>query len=256
MAGAAAVRKLGRDGLAGIVWDDETGKRPECFEIPFFSEEDCPGRGEALFCSGYGKVVQQSLIDAFPLGAFNAHPSLLPDYRGRHAIQWAIARGEPELGVTIHRMTAEIDQGDYLLVRKRRFGVKEKYKEISRQLAEMAADMLLELFHLLEKQQLPEPLTPRPPRGRYFRQRRPEDGKLIWEESAVAIINKVRASMENYPAYAHLADGSKVSFHHYLAGEAPGEVLLATPEGCLIAAGDGLVWLVPDRPLNPGDILQ
>jgi methionyl-tRNA formyltransferase len=256
IAGETAVRKLGQDRLAGIVWDDDTGKRPKLLGVPFFSEESCQGQGETLFCSGYGKVLKKSLIDAFPRGAFNAHPSLLPDYRGRHAIQWAIAGGEKELGVTIHRLTAEVDQGDFFLVRKRRFGINEKCAAIALELAEMAADMLIELYHLVEKQQLPEPLPPQSPRSRYFRQRRPEDGKLVWEENAVATVNKIRASMDKYRAYAYLADGSKVSFHNYLAGDLPGEVLLSTSEGCLIAAGDGVVWLVPDRPLSKGDILK
>jgi methionyl-tRNA formyltransferase len=141
-------------------------------------------------------------------------------------------------------------------MRKRRFGINEKCAEISRELAEMAADMLVELYHLLEKEQLPEPLPPQSPRSRYFRKRRPEDGKLIWQESAVTSLNKVRASMDKYWSYAYLADGSKVTFRNYLASDLPGEVLLATSEGCLIAVGDGVVWLVPDRPLNKGDILQ
>ena len=256
LGGEAAIRKLARDCLTGIVWDDDTGKRPKLLGIPFFSEENCQGQGEALFCSGYGKVVKKSLIAAFPAGAFNAHPSLLPDHRGRHAIQWAIAGGEKELGVTIHRMTAEVDQGDYLLARKRRFGINEKFPEIALELAEMAADMLVELYHLLEKQQLPEPLPPQSPRSRYFRKRCPEDGKLVWQESAVTTLNKIRASLDKYRAYAYLADGSKVSFRNYLASDLAGEVLLSTSEGCLIAVGDGVVWLVPDRPLNTGDILQ
>ncbi len=255
LAGEAAIRKLARDCLAGIVWDDDTGKRPKLSGITFFSEGNCQGHAETLFCSGYGKVLKESLINAFPRGAFNAHPSLLPDYRGRHAIQWAIACGEKELGVTIHRMTAEVDQGDYLLVRKRRFGINEKCPEISQELAEMAADMLVELYHLLEKQQLPAPLPPQSPRSRRFRKRRPEDGKLVWQESAVTSLNKIRASTGKYRTYAYLADGGKVSFYNYIAGDRPGEVLLSTAEGCLIAVGDGVIWLVPDRPLNKGDIL-
>jgi methionyl-tRNA formyltransferase len=116
--------------------------------------------------------------------------------------------------------------------------------------------MLVELYHLLEKQQLPEPLPPQSPRSQYFRKRHPEDGKLVWQESAVTSLNKVRASMDKYRAYAYLADGTKVSFRNYLASDLPGKVLLSTSEGCLIAVGDGVVWLVPDRPLNKGDILQ
>ena len=97
--------------LAGIVWDESTGDRPPLPAVPFFHADDCRGVADTGFCSGYGGILGEELLRAFPGGCYNAHPSLLPKYRGRHAIQWAIASGERELGVSIHTMTPAIDRG-------------------------------------------------------------------------------------------------------------------------------------------------
>src|SRR3974390_1227130 len=110
--------------LARCVWDEATGDRPQLPAVPFFHEDGCQGTADTLFCSGYGGILKEELLRAFPRGCYNAHPSLLPKYRGRHAIQWAIASGERELGVTLHDMFPEIDKGEAVLVRRRYFGVK------------------------------------------------------------------------------------------------------------------------------------
>jgi methionyl-tRNA formyltransferase len=257
-AGEIALEKLVQeqaDFLAGVVWDHNTGPLPATESVTFLTEANCRGKGEVLLCSGYGRVIDQSMIDAFPRGAFNAHPSLLPAYRGRHAIQWALAGGEKEMGVTVHRMTAQLDCGDYVLVRRRRFGITVKLAEAAEALADMAAEMLVELASMLKTNSLPKPLPNPEARGRYWRRRQPEDGRIDWGAAAMATINKVRAAQRDYPAYAYLADGSKVNFDDFLAGDTPGEVLWSSPYGCLIAAADGVVWLVPDRPLKKGDIL-
>ena len=94
------------------------------------------------------------------------------------------------------------------------------------------------------------------PEGPYWRRRRPEDGRVSWQADAAHIVDLVRAGSADYPAYAHLPDGTKVAFTGYLAGGTPGEVLWASPEGCLIAAADGVVWLKCDQPLKVGDILE
>jgi len=257
-AGEIALKKLVREQagfLAGVVWDQNTGPLLTTGSVNLLTEANCRGQGEVLLCSGYGRVIDQSIIDAFPQGAFNAHPSLLPDYRGRHAIQWALAGGEKELGVTVHRMTAELDCGDYVLVRRRRFGITVKLAEAANALADMAAEMLVELASMLKADSLPKPLPKPGAKRRYWPRRRPEDGRIDWGAPTMATINKVRAGQSDYPAYAYLADGSRVNFDDYLAGDTPGEVLWSSPHGCLIAVADGVVWLVPDRPLKKGDVL-
>ena len=57
-------------------------------------------------------VIAPELLDWPALGAYNVHPGWLPDFAGRNCPSWAVWLGEPEPGVTVHRMVAEIDRGD------------------------------------------------------------------------------------------------------------------------------------------------
>ena len=64
---------------------------------------------------GYGQIIPQAIIDLPRYGILNVHASLLPKYRGAAPIQWAIANGETETGVTIMQIDAGLDTGDMLL---------------------------------------------------------------------------------------------------------------------------------------------
>jgi methionyl-tRNA formyltransferase len=115
---------------------------------------------------------------------------------------------------------------------------------------------LVDFCQRLQDEESPAVLTSESSDGPYWRWRRPQDSRVSWQASAAHIVNLVRAGSRDYPAYAHLPDGTKVSFTGYLAGDTPGEVLWASPEGCLITAADGVVWVKCDHPLKAGDILK
>ena len=59
----------------------------------------------------YGRIVPQTLIDLFPFGIINIHPSLLPKYRGPSPIESAIVNGDPTTGVSIMSLSAAMDAG-------------------------------------------------------------------------------------------------------------------------------------------------
>ena len=68
-----------------------------------------------LVVVAYGRILGEDLLGLAPHGAVNVHASLLPRWRGAAPIQWAIAEGERETGVTIMQMDAGLDTGDILL---------------------------------------------------------------------------------------------------------------------------------------------
>jgi methionyl-tRNA formyltransferase len=74
-------------------------------------------RPEVLCVAAYGRILGKDLLELAPHGAVNVHGSLLPKYRGAAPIQWAIARGETETGVSIMQMDEGLDTGDVLLQR-------------------------------------------------------------------------------------------------------------------------------------------
>jgi methionyl-tRNA formyltransferase len=57
-------------------------------------------------------MIGEPLLNAGRLGALNIHGSMLPRYRGRAPVNWAILHGEKETGATLHYMSARADAGD------------------------------------------------------------------------------------------------------------------------------------------------
>lgn len=99
---------------------------------------------ELMVVVGYGQIIPQNVIDLAPYGILNVHASLLPKYRGAAPIQWAIANGETETGVTIMQIDAGLDTGDMLLASSLSIRPEETAPELSTRLAPAGADLLLE----------------------------------------------------------------------------------------------------------------
>jgi len=178
------------------VHQPERLKRPEVTE--FFRDLDV----EAMAVVAYGKIIPQSIIDIPPLGLVNVHSSLLPLYRGAAPMQWAIARGETKTGVTTMLIEAGLDSGDILLVRETAIGPDENAVELSRRLAPMGADLLVESLRGLKE----GTITPRPQdheRATLAPMLKKEDGLIDWRWPAAKIHNRVRGFQPWPGAYTH-----------------------------------------------------
>ncbi len=88
------------------VYQPERIRRPEAVEHLRALAPD------VMVVVGYGQIIPQSIIDIAPLGIINVHASLLPELRGAAPIQWSIARGYAQTGVTTMRIDAGLDTGD------------------------------------------------------------------------------------------------------------------------------------------------
>lgn len=64
--------------------------------------------------ASYGRIVPKAVIESFPYGILNIHPSLLPKYRGPAPVQTAILNGDKKTGVTIIKLDEEVDHGPIL----------------------------------------------------------------------------------------------------------------------------------------------
>lgn len=73
---------------------------------------------DLIVLAGFLRVLTASFIEMFPGRIINIHPSLLPDYKGLHTHERAIADGKPEAGCTVHYVVPEIDSGE-IIVQKR-----------------------------------------------------------------------------------------------------------------------------------------
>jgi len=146
---------------------------------------------EMMVVVGYGQIIPQNIIDMPRYGILNVHASLLPKYRGAAPIQWAIANGELETGVTIMQIDAGLDTGDLLLRGSLAIGASVTAPELSVRLAPLGADLLLEAIRQIEAG------TAKPERQRHEDATlapilKKEDGLVDWRRKADEVYNRWR----------------------------------------------------------------
>ena len=165
---------------------------------------------EAIFSFYYRTLLSDEILKIPDAGAYNLHGSLLPAYRGRVPVNWAIINGEEKTGVTLHHMVSKADAGDIVGQREVAISREDTAYTLFRKLLR-AADLLLEeVLPLIKSRQAPRTRQDLS-RGSYYGARRPEDGKIEWGWSARTIYNLVRALTEPYPgAFAYLPSGEKI----------------------------------------------
>jgi methionyl-tRNA formyltransferase len=105
---------------------------------------------DAIIVVAYGRILPQWMLDLPRFGCINVHGSLLPKYRGAAPIQWAVANGEPETGVTTMRLDAGLDTGDTLLFHRISLDSSTTAAELYPQLASDGAALLLKTLEGLE----------------------------------------------------------------------------------------------------------
>lgn len=151
-----------------------------------------------IFSFYYRQMLKAPLLAIPPRGAWNMHGSLLPKYRGRVPVNWAVLHGERESGATLHRMLEKPDAGGILAQQAVPILPDDTAHEVFQKVtvaAEMALDgvlpRLIDGTAVEQKQDLAQ--------GSYFGGRKPEDGRIDWRQGAAAIHNLVRAVAPPYP---------------------------------------------------------
>ena len=151
-----------------------------------------------VFSFYYRRMLPPELLAAARRGAFNLHGSLLPKYRGRAPVNWAVLKGETETGATLHEMVAKPDAGRIVDQEPVPIGPDETAGEVMAKVAVAAEAVLRRSIHNLvsgKARLKPQDLS----KGSYFGGRRPEDGRIDWSNSALQIHNLVRAVAPPYP---------------------------------------------------------
>ncbi|MEI8290445.1 MAG: methionyl-tRNA formyltransferase [Verrucomicrobiota bacterium] len=140
----------------------------------------------------YGQILPQSLLDLPRYGCLNVHTSLLPKYRGAAPIQWAIADGNTETGVTVMKMDAGLDTGPLVATRRTPILTTDDSQTLHDRLARLGAELLSEtIAAYVAGIILPQP---QPAEGSsYAAKIKKEDGKIDWQLPAEIILNRLRA---------------------------------------------------------------
>ncbi len=94
---------------------------------------------EAIVVAAFGQLLPRAVLDLAPLGCLNVHPSLLPRWRGASPVQAALLHGDPETGVTIIRLTEQLDAGPILAQVRTPIGPDQDAPRLEARLAEIGA---------------------------------------------------------------------------------------------------------------------
>jgi methionyl-tRNA formyltransferase len=163
--------------------------QPERVRVPEVVEQLAAMKPEVMVVVGYGQLIPPSILDIPPRGILNVHASLLPRYRGAAPIQWAIARGETQTGVTTMKINAGLDTGDMLLKWETGIGLQETSVELGARLAAAGAGLLLETLQELDTM-VPQPQDHS--QATWAPVIKKEDGRIDWTMSAREIVDRMR----------------------------------------------------------------
>lgn len=199
---------------------------------------------DVIFSFYYRSLIPERILRLAPLGAFNMHGSLLPRYRGRACVNWAVLNGETETGVTLHHMTARADRGRIVDQASVPIGPEDTAHDVFLKLIPLAGTVL--------RHSLPAILAGRAEgveqdesRATTFGRRRPSDGLMDWTGSARALHDLVRAVAPPFPGAFTFWEGRKLFVWRTRVpegadasrGAAPGTVLSSEP--LTVATGSG-----------------
>jgi methionyl-tRNA formyltransferase len=227
--------------------------QPASLKTPEFHDLVASHKADLLVVVAY-RILPDTLFPLTRFGAVNVHGSLLPKFRGAAPIQWAVATGEPETGVTVFQLDREIDHGGILARAATPIGPEETAGDLFIRLREMGKDVLMKALDDLEAGRArPEPQdhsksSPAP-------KLKKEDGRLDWSLRAKALHDRVRG-FNPYPiCYSTQAGTDRILRIHSTRvdpgfpgtgmGAAvtaePGEVRYSVDRHPLVATGGG--WL-------------
>jgi methionyl-tRNA formyltransferase len=204
---------------------------------------------ELLFVWSYSMMLPPALLAMPRLGAVNIHGGLLPEYRGGHVMNWAIANGELETGATLAYLDEGIDTGP--VIAETRFPIEWADDAASvREKLRAAGQALLERWWpAIEAGTAPREAQDES-RARYHRMRTADDGRIDWATSSARIRNLVRALVAPWPGAFTMLAGTKVVVRRVQPSAPadsmtePGTVIQCDDAAVRVGTGDGAIELV------------
>ena len=196
------------DAPGDTIWFDSVAQLAARYDIPTVTPDD-PNTPEFvekiralapdfIFSFYYKLMLKAPLLSLPKQGALNMHGSLLPKYRGRVPVNWAIIHGEQETGATLHTMTEKPDAGAIVDQQAIPILRDDTAAEVMRKVtcaAEVTLHRALPGLIAGTTAATTQDLT----QGGYFGGRRPEHGRIDWAQPAQAIHNLIRAVAPPYP---------------------------------------------------------
>jgi len=221
---------------------------PENVNTPEWRERIAALKPDLILSVYYRHMIGTKILALPPLGAFNMHGSLLPKYRGRAPINWAVLQGEPRIGMTLHRMVKDPDAGAVVDQDGVEIGPRDAAEQAFRKVLPCARRVLARQIDALLAGTAKE--TPQDDsQATYFTGRKPEDGRIHWNQTSRQIFNLVRAVTDPYPgAFTDVGGARLMVWWAETDSPAtkgrqgkPGEILSVNP--LVVATTDGALEL-------------
>ncbi len=221
---------------------------PESVNTPEWREKIAALQPDLILSVYYRHMIGTTILALPPLGAWNMHGSLLPKYRGRAPINWAVLHGESRIGMTLHRMVKSADAGAVVDQAGVELGPRDTAEQAFRKVLPCARTVLARQIGALLAGTASE--TPQDEaQANYFSGRKPEDGRIVWAQTSGQIFNLIRAVTDPYPgAFVDVGPARLMVWWAETDSPstrgrtgAPGEVLSVAP--LVVATGDGALEL-------------
>ncbi|WP_026239467.1 methionyl-tRNA formyltransferase [Parafrankia discariae] len=171
------------------------------------------------------------------LGTLNIHDSLLPAYAGFAPLIWALINNEPEVGVTAHMMTDDLDAGDIVLQRRVPVGPRDTTADLFHRTLALFGPLAVEGLELLASGRTEWAKQDRS-KASFFHKRSDLDSLIDWTWTAEELDRLVRAQCDPYPNAFTYRDGERLRI---ISAEVSQGVYGGTPGRIFIREGDGIV---------------
>lgn len=196
------------DSPTETIWFESVKALAERHDIPVITPADAnapevvaqiaAAKPDFIFSFYYRQMLKAEILEIPKRGCYNMHGSLLPKYRGRVPVNWAVIFGETETGATLHEMVVKPDAGAIIARQAVPILPNDTAFEVFGKVtvaAEMALNTVLPALLAGTAPALPNDLAS----GSYFGGRKAEDGRIDWTKSATEIHNLIRAVAPPYP---------------------------------------------------------
>jgi len=241
------------------LWFERVADVADDHGIPWMAPQDANAGGvvarfrelapDFVFSFYYRRMLSEQILAIPSRGALNMHGSLLPKYRGRAPVNWAVLHGERETGASLHYMAAKPDAGDLVAQMAVPILPEDTAREVFDKVtvaAECTLDRIMPSLVAGTAPRKPLDLT----RGSYFGGRKPEDGRIDWSQDATRIHNLVRAVAPPYPGAFTDVAGHRMRVLRTRAldpaGPAQSPALFVDGASCIAHCGGGGTLLLKE----------
>lgn len=165
-----------------------------------------PHKSQIAVLAAFGQIIPSSILNEFPLGIINVHPSLLPAYRGPTPIEQAMLEGATSTGVSIMKLTTQMDEGPIYKQKMIHLSAKEIKEDLVDVLQRLGADLISQVLPAIYDGKIKARAQPHPIRASYSKKIFKIDGAINWDKSATQIEREIRAYSGWPGSYTKLKD--------------------------------------------------